>query len=95
MSRMSLRSAFGAALAVILVNLPASALACTACMGDPNSKTAGAINAAIFLMLAFVALMLGSLATFAWYLMRRSATTGAAISPNGMTPESDNPEALS
>lgn len=53
--------------------LPATAQACTACMGDVNSKTAGAINAAIFLMIGMIGAMLASLVGFAFYLSRRAA----------------------
>jgi hypothetical protein len=55
-----------------LVHLPATAGACAACMGDVNSKTAPAINDAIFLMLGCIGFMLASLAGFAIYLMKRS-----------------------
>lgn len=72
-------------LAVAFTHLPASASACTACMGDPNSKTAGAINAAIFLMLGFIALMLGSLVVFAYYLSRRAATASPGLSADDST----------
>lgn len=56
----------------ILVVLPEAASACAACMGDPNSKSAGAINGAIFLMLGFIALILGSVGGFMFYLVRRA-----------------------
>ena len=55
-----------------LVHLPATAGACAACMGDVNSKTAPAINDAIFLMLGCIGFVLASLASFAIYLMNRS-----------------------
>ncbi|MDB6148651.1 MAG: hypothetical protein JWQ44_99 [Chthoniobacter sp.] len=64
---------FGAFLALVLLHLPTAAQACTACMGDANSKSAGAINAAMFLMIGFIAVMLGSLAMFALYLKHRAA----------------------
>lgn len=57
----------------MLIHWPATASACSACMGDPNSKTAGAINTAIFVMLGCIGLVLGGLASFAIYLMRRAA----------------------
>jgi len=69
-------SAFSRALAVIfaaaLVHLPGTAAACTACMGDANSKTGPAMNAAIFLMLGCIGLMLGCAAAFGFYLMKRA-----------------------
>ena len=57
---------------VLLAFLPAAASACSACMGNANSKTAGAINDAIFLMLGFVALMLGSIGAFVFNLRKRA-----------------------
>ncbi|MGB8167815.1 MAG: hypothetical protein WCF18_10020 [Chthoniobacteraceae bacterium] len=42
-------------------------------MGDVNSKTAGAINAAMFLMIGVIGSMLASLGGFAFYLSRRAA----------------------
>jgi len=60
-------------LAAILSAVPASAHACSACMGDVNSKSAGAMNAAIFLMLGVIGSMLAGLGAFAFYLSRRAA----------------------
>jgi hypothetical protein len=94
MTRRVLPSASFWLLAALLLHLPVAANACTVCMGDPNSKSAGAINAAIFLMLGFVALMLGSFSAFAWYLSRR-ATTGSVISDAGSIVSADSTEALS
>jgi hypothetical protein len=54
--------------------LPSLSHACSACMGDPNSKTASAMNAAVFLMIGFVGTMLASLGAFAFYLSRRTAS---------------------
>ena len=73
-------------------SVPVTASACAVCMGDPSTKTAGAMNGAIFLMLGFVALMLGSVAAFAFYLMRRA---NAPIPPHAelaatMTSEEDS-----
>jgi hypothetical protein len=58
--------------AIALTHFPATASACTACMGDVNSKTAPAINAAIFLMLGCIGSMLAALGAFAFYLMKRA-----------------------
>ena len=55
-----------------LAHLPATAGACAACMGDVNSKTAPAMNDAIFLLLGCIGFTLASLAGFAIYLMNRS-----------------------
>jgi hypothetical protein len=60
---------------LLLVVLPGVASACSACMGNPNSKTAGAINDAIFLMLGFVALMLGGITAFILTLRKRAQAT--------------------
>lgn len=56
-----------------LLALPSAAHACTVCMGDPNSKSAGAINAAIFLMLGVIGSTLAALVAFGFHLARRAA----------------------
>jgi hypothetical protein len=61
------------ALAAVLAQMPATASACAACMGDPNSKSAGAINDAIFLLLGCIVGVLGLLVAFAISLMKRAA----------------------
>jgi hypothetical protein len=94
MNQRALQPAAPVLVALVLVNFPAVANACTACMGDPSSKSAGAINAAIFLMLGFIALMLASFGAFAWYLSRR-ATTGSAIPDSGFPNSSGSTDALS
>ena len=55
-----------------LAHLPSTASACAVCMGDVNSKTAPAINAAIFLMLGCIGFMLASATAFGIYLMKRA-----------------------
>jgi hypothetical protein len=72
MTRFTISRCGIAASTAALLYLPATASACAACMGNPNSKTAGAINDAIFVMLGCIGLVLGSLAGFAIYLMKRS-----------------------
>lgn len=62
-----------AMIAMVLLALPSAANACSICMGDPNSKSAGALNAAIFLMLGFLGAIFGTLGFFAFHLSRRSA----------------------
>ena len=79
MKRVSLRRALVAGFAVAFAHLPATASACAACMGDVNSKTAPAINDAIFLMLGVIGFVLASLAGFAFYLMKRA---GAPLPPH-------------
>ena len=63
---------FALALAAVLAQLPATAAACTACMGDPNTKAAGAMNAAIFLLLGFIGGVLGLLVAFGISIIKRS-----------------------
>ena len=58
--------------------LPAQASACSVCMGDPNSKAAGAINGALFLLLGFVGLVLGGVGAFAWNLKKRAGLSALA-----------------
>jgi hypothetical protein len=94
MNRRALPPATVGLIAVVLAHLPSAASACTACMGDPNSKTAGAINAAIFLMLGFIAVMLGSFVAFACYLSRR-ATAGSNLPDLSSSTDSDQPDTLS
>ena len=74
MKRLSSFRMMMAAGAVALAQLPVTASACSVCMGDPGTRSAGAINGAIFIMLGFVALILSSLGAFAFTLYRRSKT---------------------
>lgn len=60
-------------LVAFLSHLPTVANACTACMGDANSKVGPAMNAAIFVMLGCIGFMLSSLAGFGIYLMKRAS----------------------
>lgn len=54
-----------------LLALPGVASACSVCMGA-NSKTGPAINGAIFLMLGFLVLVLGSIGAFIYNLAKRA-----------------------
>ncbi|MEI9896389.1 MAG: hypothetical protein WDN28_21635 [Chthoniobacter sp.] len=54
----------------LLALLPSAASACAVCMGA-TSKTGPAINGAIFLMLGFVASILGAVGVFAYNLAKR------------------------
>ncbi len=56
----------------LLVILPGAASACSVCMGAANTRTAGAINDAIFVMLGFVALMLTGIGAFILNLRKRA-----------------------
>ena len=61
------------ALAAALAQLPSTAAACAVCMGDPNSKSAGAINAAVFLLLGCIGGVLALLTAFGFTLRKRAA----------------------
>lgn len=54
-----------------LFALPGVASACSVCMGA-NSRTGPAINGAIFLMLGFLVLVLGSIGAFIYNLAKRA-----------------------
>lgn len=54
------------------LSLPTTASACSVCMGDPSSKMAGAMNGAIFLLIGFITLVLGSIGVFMFVLARRA-----------------------
>jgi hypothetical protein len=73
MTRSFLSRFFLAALAVVLAHLPATASACSVCMGDANSNTGTATNAAIFLMLGCIGGVLSLLVTFGIVLMKRAS----------------------
>ena len=66
-----------------LLGAPHMAEACTVCMGDPNSNTAQAANAAIFLMLGVLGGMFSLLGAFAYSLYRRSKAPAPAHSEFG------------
>ena len=72
MTRSAITRLFALALGVALAQMPATASACAACMGDPNSKSAGAINAAIFVLLGCIGGVLGLLVAFGISLNKRS-----------------------
>ena len=72
MTRPAITRFFALALGVALAQMPATASACAACMGDPNSKSAGAINAAIFVLLGCIGGVLGLLVAFGISLNKRS-----------------------
>jgi hypothetical protein len=85
-------STLGRALVVIfataLAHLPATASACTACMGDASSKVAPAMNAAIFLMLGCIGFMLACAAAFGFHLMKRAS---APLPPHAEFTSMTNP----
>jgi hypothetical protein len=57
---------------LVLLQLPATAEACTVCMGGDDSKIGPAMNAAIFLLLGCIGGVLGLLVAFGITLMRRA-----------------------
>jgi hypothetical protein len=75
--------------ALTLASLPSAAEACAVCMGDPASKTAGALNNAIFLMLGFIGLMLACVGAFIFNLMQRAK---APVPPHQELAKSINQE---
>ena len=86
MKQSALIRALAVTFAVALTHLPATASACAACMGDVNSKIAPAMNAAIFVMLGAIGLMLALAASFGLYLMKRA---NAPVPPTH-SPEDDH-----
>jgi hypothetical protein len=56
----------------LLVILPGVASACSACLGNPNSKAASAFNDALFLMLGVVGFMLSVITLFIFTLRKRA-----------------------
>jgi hypothetical protein len=59
-------------IAAALVAVPQTSSACAVCMGGADSAIAPAMNAAIFLLMGFIAFVLAGLGGFAFYLYRRS-----------------------
>ena len=70
-------------LTIALFGAPHAAEACSVCMGDPNSNTAQAANAAVFLMLGVLGGMFCLLGAFAYSLYRRSKSPAPAHSEFG------------
>jgi hypothetical protein len=84
---------FLAAGVVALTHFPATASACSACMGDVNSNTAGATNAAIFLMLGFIGGVLALLVAFGVSLMKRA--NAPVATHHNLTPSTSDASANS
>jgi hypothetical protein len=57
---------------VLMLMAPRTALACPVCFGASDSPLALAVNMGVFVMLGFVAVILGAFATFFVYLARRA-----------------------
>ena len=60
-----------------LVAAPRAALACPVCFGQNDSPLAWAVNMGVFVMLGFVAAVLGAFASFFVYLARRARRHGS------------------
>ncbi len=63
---------------LVILGVPRLALACPVCFGQSDAPLAQAINMGVIAMLVVVAGMLGSFATFIFYLARRARTFDAA-----------------
>ena len=64
------------ALAAALALLPQVALPCAVCFGKTDSNLAQGMNAGVFLLLGVVGCVLGAIAAFFIYLIKRSSTHG-------------------
>jgi hypothetical protein len=62
------RALIAAAVATVL--LPQDLFACAACMGDPNTKMAGASNGMMFFLLTILAGVFGLIGAFAYHISR-------------------------
>jgi hypothetical protein len=67
---------------------PRAALACPVCFGQNDSPLAWAVNVGVFVMLGFVAAVLGAFATFFVYLARRARLAGDAAA-GGVPPSAE------
>jgi len=61
-----------AVLTAVILAAPRAALACPVCFGQNDSPLAWAVDVGVFVMLGFVAAVLGAFATFFVYLARRA-----------------------
>lgn len=78
-----------ALLTLVLLTVPVATHACSVCMGNANSKAAGALNDAIFLMLGCIALMLGGIGAFVFNLRKRAQ---APLSPHAQFSQPATPQ---
>jgi hypothetical protein len=88
MKRASLKNSLLLLLGAVLLHLPATASACSVCMGDPNSKMAGAMNSAIFLLIGFITFMLACVGGFMVVMVRRA---NSPLPPHAEFSEMINP----
>jgi hypothetical protein len=78
-----------AVLTAAILGAPRAALACPVCFGQNDSPLAWAVNVGVFVMLGFVAAVLGAFATFFVYLARRARLAENAAA--GGVPSSAGP----
>jgi hypothetical protein len=73
-------------IAGLAVAAPRAASACSVCMGGSDSAATQGLNAAIFTLLATLMVVLGSVAGFIAYLIRRSIKHPLALpgTPTGV-----------
>jgi hypothetical protein len=76
-------------LTAVILAAPRAALACPVCFGQNDSPLAWAVNVGVFVMLGFVAAVLGAFATFFVYLARRARlvenAAGGGVQPSPET----------
>ena len=77
---------------LILALLPQPVRACAACFGQSDSPLAKGMNMGIFSLLAVIVSVLGGIAAFAIYLVRRSAALASA--PPAQPPLSSQPTSV-
>jgi len=76
-SLVPLRQLLGAAAVLGLVALPSSAVACAACFGKSDDAMAHGMNMGIFSLLIVIVAVLAGIASFGFFLVRRSARIAA------------------
>ena len=67
------------------LSAPAAAKACAVCFGEPSSPMALGLGWGIVSLLGVVMLVLGSIASFFFYLAKRSARAAGAPAPQAST----------
>jgi hypothetical protein len=75
------------------LSAPSAAKACAVCFGEPSSPMALGLGWGIASLLGVVMLVLGSIASFFFYLAKRSARAAIATAPQASTlPNSPLPD---
>jgi len=72
-----LRQLLGAAVILCLAALPRPVLACAACFGKSDDAMAHGMNMGIFSLLVVIVAVLAGIASFGFFLVRRSARIAA------------------